>query len=67
MNREALIRATVVTGLTVGALISIVRNPDLAGPLGGALFVLVPATIDAWAFFARLPSKRPLPPKDDAS
>lgn len=55
MNREALARAVVITGLAVGVLVSLFRRPELAGPLGGALVVLVPACVDAWAFFARLP------------
>lgn len=55
MQREALVRALAISGLTIGTLIALLKRPELAGPLGGALVVLVPAVVDAWAFFARLP------------
>jgi hypothetical protein len=56
MQREALTRAAAITGLTVGVIVGLFRAPpDAIAPLGGALVVLVPACVDAWAFFARLP------------
>lgn len=57
MQREALARALVITGLTVGTLIALLKQPDQSPTLGGALLVLVPAVVDAWAFFARVPSE----------
>lgn len=56
MQREALTRAAAISGLTIGVVVALFRAPPGAlEALSGALVVLVPACVDAWAFFARLP------------
>lgn len=60
MQREALTRAAVITGLTVGVLVALFKaRPEAVSGLSGALVVLVPACVDAWAFFGRLPKGAP--------